>query len=97
LYAKNGAALTLTVTTSTDTKCVDVSGIFTAHQQSNTAKQTWTFTSTAGAGDGIQTANVSARPNLNQNNCGGQNGNSSASYVLDNTGPVVTGAIAPPP
>src|SRR6266536_4083794 len=50
LYAKNGGALTLTVTTSSDTKCVDVAGAFTDHQQSATAKSTWTFTTTAGPG-----------------------------------------------
>src|SRR5213080_3377229 len=52
LYAKQGGALTLTVNTSSDTKCVDVAGAFTGHQTSATAKSTWTFTPiTAGVGD----------------------------------------------
>src|SRR3954465_7610078 len=47
LYAKQGGALTLTVVTSSDTKCVEVTGAFTGRQTSNTAKSTWTFTPTA--------------------------------------------------
>src|SRR6266498_1461013 len=50
LYAKQGATVTLTVTT-TETTCVDVSGAFAAHQQSTNPKATWTFTPTAGAGN----------------------------------------------
>ena len=37
VYAKQGGALTLNVTTSSDTKCVDVTGGFTAHRTSSTA------------------------------------------------------------
>src|SRR5215212_8023964 len=44
LYAKSGGALTLTVTTSSDTKCVDVSGAHVAQQTSTTAKSSWSFT-----------------------------------------------------
>ena len=39
LYAKQGGALTLTVTTSADTKCVDITGTFAGHQTSTTAKK----------------------------------------------------------
>src|SRR6266700_432480 len=60
LYAKNGGALTLTVTTSSDTQCVDVAGAFTGHQQSSTAKSTWTFSFTAGSGDGAQAVTATA-------------------------------------
>src|SRR3954447_277177 len=55
LYAKNGGALTLTVNTSTDTKCVEVTGAHAARQTSNNPKSTWTFSFTAGTGDGVQT------------------------------------------
>ena len=100
LYAKQGGALTLTVDTSSDTKCVDITGGYTGHQTSTTAKSTWTFSFTAGTGDGVQTVVAAASPNFNQNNfqCTGQSQNPrSASYVLDNTGPVVTGARSPTP
>src|SRR6266702_4764282 len=91
LYAKNTGALTLTVTTSSDTLCVDVAGAFTGHQTSNTAKSSWTFTSTAGAGDGVQTVTATASPSVNgQGKCTGSSGSAQASYTLDNTGPTVT-------
>jgi hypothetical protein len=96
LYAKNGGALTLTVSASSDTKCVAVTGAFTDRQTSSTAKSTWTFTFTAPAGDGIQTVTAAASPSFNANNCTGQSQSlQSASYILDNTGPVVTGALSP--
>jgi hypothetical protein len=98
LYAKSGATLTLTVTTSVDIKCVDVAGAFTAHQQSTTAKTSWTFTTTAGSGDGTQAVSVSASEGFNpQDKCTSQTATAQASYVLDNTGPVVTGVLAPAP
>ncbi len=97
LYAKQGASLTLTVNTSNDTKCVEVSGAFTATQTSATAKSTWTFSFTAGAGDGVQTVTATARPNFNQNNCTGQPGSGTVSFVLDNTGPTVTATLSPTP
>jgi hypothetical protein len=94
LYAKSGAALTLTVNTSGDTKCVQVTGA--PRQTSNTAKSTWTFTFTAGSGEGVQTVTAAASPNFNANNCTGQSQSpQSASYVLDNTGPQVTAALSP--
>jgi hypothetical protein len=99
LYSKQGGALTLTVNTSNDTQCVDVTGAHTAHQTSNAPKSSWTFSLTAGSGDGIQTVTVAASPKSNGNNgqCTGQTGTASASYVLDNTGPLVTGSVAPGP
>jgi hypothetical protein len=96
LYAKSGGVLTLTVNTSSDTKCVDISGAHTAHQTSNTAKSSWTFAFTAGSGDGVQTVTATASPNFNQNNCTGQSQSpKTASYVLDNSGPQVTAALLP--
>jgi hypothetical protein len=98
LYVKSGGALTLTVTTSSDTKCVQITGAHTARQTSSTAKSSWTFNFTAGAGDGTQTVTAAASPNFNQNNCTGQSQSpQNASYVLDNTGPTVTAALSPAP
>ena len=97
LFAKSGGALTLTLTTSNDTRCVDVSGAFTAHLQSTTTKTSWTFMTTAGAGDGGQTVTASASPNFNpQDNCTGTTRSRTASYTLDNSGPIVTAALTPP-
>src|SRR4051794_1855456 len=94
LYAKSGGSLTLTVNTSSDTMCVDVTGAFTGHQSSSTAKSSWTFTATAGAGDGVQNVTTTATPNVNaQGKCTGQAGSAQASYVLDNTGPTVTATV----
>src|SRR6266568_1852677 len=96
LYAKSGGALTLTVNTSSDTQCVDVAGALTGHQSSNTAKSSWTFPFTAGAGDGARAVTATVAPNVNsQGKCTGTSGSAQASYTLDNTGPVVTAALAP--
>lgn len=94
LYAKQGGALTLTVNTSSDTRCVEVSGAHTATQSSASAKSSWTFSFTAGSGDGVRTVTATARPNQN---CGGMPGSQQTGYVLDNTGPQVTGSLSPAP
>ena len=97
VFAKAGGALTLTVTTSSDTQCVDVAGSFTGHSTSAAAKASWTFTTTAGVGDGAQAVTVTASPSFNKNNnsCTGSSASGQGSYVLDNTGPVVTAALTP--
>jgi hypothetical protein len=108
VYAKNGGALTLTVTTDNTTKCVRVTdGITTVDKNSGSAQTSWTFTSadsaalfTAGSGNGMKSVTATAFRSFNgQNKCtanaGETAGPQTASYVLDNTGPVVTGAIAP--
>ncbi|MGY1737167.1 OmpL47-type beta-barrel domain-containing protein [Geodermatophilus sp. SYSU D00684] len=98
LYAKQGAALTLRVITSSDTECVDVKGAATLPRQtSSTAKSDWTFTTTAPAGDGVQAFTVTASQKFNANNCTGQSTSTQASYTVDDTGPVVTGALTPAP
>ncbi|WP_404383573.1 PxKF domain-containing protein [Knoellia locipacati] len=96
LYAKQGAALTLTVVTSSDTKCVEVAGAASLPRQTSaTPKSSWTFTTTAPAGDGSQAFTVAASPNFNANNCTGQTNSTQASYVRDNTGPAVAAEMAP--
>ncbi|TFD47356.1 hypothetical protein E3T33_02520 [Cryobacterium sp. TMT1-2-1] len=98
LYARQGGALTLTVTTSSDTKCVEVVGAFAAGDVSATGKTSWTFTTTAGAGNGSQTVTAAASPNVNaQGKCTGPSSSAQGSYTLDNTGPTVTGTLAPAP
>lgn len=98
LFAKQGAVLTLTVATSSDTKCVTVTGATTLPRQtSGTAKSSWTFSTTAPAGNGAQAFTVSASPNFNANNCSGQTTSAQASYTLDNTGPVVAATLTPQP
>jgi len=97
VYAKNGGALTLTLGTSSDTKCVDITGAFTAHQTSTTTKSSWTFNFTAGSGDASRSVTATASPNFNsQGNCTGSSGSNTASFVLDNTGPTVTATLSPP-
>ncbi len=90
LYAKKDAALTLTVKTSSDTQCVDVAGAFTGRQTSSTAKSMWEFKFTAPAGDGAQGVTATASGNFNkQNECTGKSESLQASYILDNTPPVL--------
>jgi hypothetical protein len=96
LYAKAGARVTLTVNTSSDTKCVDVTGAFTGHLTSDTAKSSWTFTTTAGTGEGAQTITALAAPQFNKNEvCNGPSKSLQAGYALDNTGPTLTPTLSP--
>ncbi|WP_299444950.1 OmpL47-type beta-barrel domain-containing protein [uncultured Phycicoccus sp.] len=99
LYAKQGAVLTLTVGTSNDTQCVEVTGAANLPTQSSpTAKTTWTFTLTAPAGDGTRAFTVTASRDVNnQGKCTGPSSTGQASYVLDNTGPVVSSTLTPAP
>ncbi len=98
LYAKSGGMLTLNVTTSNDTKCVDVTGAFTTFQSSNQAKTSWSLGPlTAGTGDGLRTVTVTAWDKSNSNGCNQtSSGSASASFVSDNTGPTVTPVLTPP-
>jgi hypothetical protein len=107
VYAKQNAALTLSVTTDNTTKCVRVTdGTTTVEQTSATAKTSWSFSGgalfTAGAGDGVKTVTATAFRNFNGQgkctaNAGEADGPKTASYILDNTGPVVSGAVSPTP
>jgi hypothetical protein len=93
LYAKQGAPVTFTVTTSSDTKCVELTGL--PRQTSDQPKTRWVFDVTAGAGDGLREITATATEKFNANNCTGSSGSSKTSYVLDNTGPVVTPTSSP--
>src|SRR5688572_6134294 len=56
-YAKSGSALTLTVSTDANARCVSVTGLTT--QTSSSSKTTWTFAVTAANGaDGVQSKTV---------------------------------------
>ena len=86
----------LSVTTSDDTKCVQLTGAYTVRDTSLTPKSTWLFNLTAAAGDGSRTITATAYPNFNANNCTGQNQSpKSVSFSLDNTGPQINPAVNP--
>ena len=89
-YAKQGQTITLTVATSSDTKCVQITGAHTAKQRNNTAQSSWTFNFTAGSGDGLQTVTAAASPNFNATNCTGQ----SADACFDCCNQASGGALA---
>jgi hypothetical protein len=97
LYAKQGGALTLTVTTDDEARCVAITGAHSAHQTSSGEKRTWTFAFTAGAGNGVQTVTATAYKKFNNTGCTADAGGGvkQTSYVLDNTGPTVTGSRSP--
>lgn len=97
LYARQGGALTLTVNTSSDTQCIaGVPAGFSGATTSTTAQSTWTFTGTAGTGDGVKNFTLAASPGFNKNGaCTGTSASGPASYTLDNIGPVVTAALTP--
>jgi hypothetical protein len=97
LYVKQNQTVTLNVVTSSDARCVSLSGAHTAVQTSGTAKSSWTFGPyTAGSGDGTQTVTVTVGTDFNSNNvCTKQTATSNAGYILDNTGPVIQGSRDP--
>ena len=99
LYAKQGQEVTLTVNTADSTKCVSLSGAHTAVQTSGTVKSSWTFGPfTAPSGNGVRTVTIVVGEDFNSNNvCTRRTATSTASYVLDNTGPTVTATLAPVP
>src|SRR4051794_13070815 len=111
VYAKSGAALTLTLATDGNTQCVDVidgSGATIATQSASKGQSSWTFSGsaypwlTAGTGSGVVQYTTKAWRNVNgQGKCvANQNetfGVQSAAYTLDNTAPTATGAVSPAP
>lgn len=98
VYAKAGGSLTLTVTAPGDTQCISgVPAGFTGATTSATAKTTWTFAGSGAAGDGVRAFTLAASPKFNANNCSGPSVSTSASYVSDNTGPVVAASLSPAP
>src|SRR6266536_2854525 len=86
-YAKSGSTLTLTVSTDTAARCVEVTGLPT--QVSGTSKSTWTFsvlTPSASTPDGVQSKTVTIGEGVNQNNtCTKKTSTdtTSAAYYLD--------------
>lgn len=100
-YAKSGSNLTLNVTTSSNVRCVQVSGDFTAQQTNNQGKSSWSFPFTAG-GVGAQTINMISYTQLNNgqgsvNGCNSKDAEASASYTIDDSAPVVSGTVVPIP
>ena len=96
VYAKQGAALTLTIVTDAATRCVNLTGAVTARQVNGSSP--FVFPVTAGAGNGMQQVLIQAGNSNNANNCTTQVDNTkSASFTLDNTAPTATGALSPAP
>ncbi|KRB43106.1 hypothetical protein ASD90_22280 [Terrabacter sp. Root181] len=95
LFAKQGAALTLTVNADNQTKCVDVTGTITGRQTNGSSP--FVFATQSGAGDGLQTANLTVGNGNNANSCNGGVSSGSASYVRDNTVPTATATLVPVP
>lgn len=99
-FAKSGSTLTLTVNTDDKARCVAVAGL-PSFQTSTTAKTTWTFpgipTAPATTADGVQSRLVTIGEANNNNGCTTKPSTSTASYVLDNTGPSVSASLNPQP
>lgn len=105
LYAKQGASLTIGVTTDDTTQCVDVmnGSIQVARMTGTTGKTSWSFTSAAfpalvPAGDKLVTYTFVAWRNINgQGNCTANAGETgtSVTFAVDNTGPVLTPVFTP--
>jgi hypothetical protein len=106
LYAKQGGALTIDLTTDTS-QCVDVvnaGGTTVARQTSASNRTSWSFSSSgypglvpAGGNGPVKFTFVAWRNVNGQGNCTANAGESgtSVSYVLDNTGPTLTPVFTP--
>ncbi|HVK25314.1 MAG TPA: hypothetical protein VM677_28490, partial [Actinokineospora sp.] len=93
-YAKTGSTLTLTVNTDTAARCVNVAGV--GKLTSTGPRTVWTFSVLApNASDGVQSNLVTIGEGSNANTCTTKVAQTTASYVLDNTGPTATASLAP--
>ncbi|HEY1280909.1 MAG TPA: hypothetical protein VGF22_14630, partial [Acidimicrobiales bacterium] len=91
VFAKQGETMTLTVNGS-NIACVKLGSGQTD------SSSPFSFDLTAGAGEGVQNVTATAYPNFNGGgNCSGNSDSKTLSYQLDNTGPLVTGAVSPAP
>src|SRR5215470_3331343 len=105
VYARRTQTITLGATTDPITQCVDVTSaanVVIATQTAPAGASSWTIPLTAPSGNGVQALTVRAWTSINTagncNQSGGiANAPASASYILDNTGPVVVGALDPLP
>ena len=95
VFAKEGAALTLTVNTDSQTKCLDLSGAVTARVLGGGSPQH--FPVTAGSGNGLQRVNIVVGNGNNANGCNGSVGHSTAEFILDNSAPTATATLGPVP
>ncbi|MBA3748213.1 MAG: hypothetical protein H0W96_12090, partial [Solirubrobacterales bacterium] len=102
VYGAGGTA-TLTVTTSDDTKCVNLNPDWSSDkptQTSKTATTTWVFTLTVPTTAGVFGVTASASPSFTSGgkctgNTGGGNATVAASYIVDTGLPIVTGVGTP--
>ncbi|MGW4210878.1 OmpL47-type beta-barrel domain-containing protein [Lentzea sp. NPDC004789] len=95
-YARSGKQVSLVVHTANTAKCVDVANL--PRQTSTNGATTWTFPLTTPNGaDGVQAKAVTIGEGFNANNCTMKTASTTASYVLDNTGPAVTASLSPAP
>lgn len=110
LYARQGAVLTLNVSTTGNTQCVEVidgSAAVVAHKGQAQASNTWSFTGApwlvAGAGNGTMSYTVKAYSGWNpaQDQCTSNRNETFAtqqvSYVLDNAAPTASATLSPTP
>ncbi|GLZ29823.1 hypothetical protein Lesp02_20130 [Lentzea sp. NBRC 105346] len=93
-YAKSGKQISLVVHTDSSARCVEVSGL----PRQTGANTTWTFNLTTPNGaDGVQSRTVTIGEGFNSQNCKDKVATTTASYVLDNTGPSATASLNPAP
>lgn len=92
-HARSGKQISLVVHTANTARCVEVSGL---PKQTSSGSTTWTFPLTTPNGaDGVQARTVTIGESSNANNCTVRTAVTTASYVLDNTGPAVTASLNP--
>jgi len=103
LFADPGAALTLNVTTDTDTRCLEITGAHTATKTAAAGTTQWSFPFAANLTTGVHTITATAYRSFNGQgkctaNAGEGLGVQTASYTVesDSTAPVVKATLSTP-
>ncbi|HEX8870028.1 MAG TPA: hypothetical protein VF821_30475, partial [Lentzea sp.] len=93
-YARSGKQINLVAHFANTAKCIQLGG---SPGVSLNGVTSWTFAVTTPNGaDGVQSPTVTIGENTNPNgNCTTKTASTTASYVLDNTGPAVTASLSP--
>ena len=100
VHVRSGAKVTLTVSTTSDTRCLQVTGSHVGRQTASGPTASWKLSWTASAGEGARTVTATAYPSFNSvtNQCAGtNNGSTQATYVVDNSGPSASPTVTPAP
>src|SRR5918994_4010276 len=64
LYVKSSGRVTMTVHTTSDTRCLQISGAHSGRQTATAPTTTWNLTFVAGSGEGVRSVTATASPSF---------------------------------